>query len=79
MRAEVDGNISADTLVLSGPPAARITEAARDIRADIIVIATHGRTGSKHALMGSVAEQVVRTASRPVLVVREKEHEFLTG
>ena len=77
IRTEVEGKISADMLVRSGPPAARITEAARDIPADIIVIATHGRTGLKQALMGSVAEQVVRTAPCPVLVVREHEHEFL--
>ena len=39
----------------------------RDV--DLIITATHGRTGFKHLLMGSVAEQVVRYARRPVLVV----------
>ena len=39
-------------------------------RADLIVMGTHGRTGIKHALIGSVAERVVRHAPCPVLVVR---------
>jgi nucleotide-binding universal stress UspA family protein len=38
---------------------------------DLIVMGTHGRTGFKHALMGSVAEKLVRTASCPVLTVRK--------
>jgi nucleotide-binding universal stress UspA family protein len=38
--------------------------------ASLIVLGTHGRTGLKHALLGSVAEQVVRHASAPVLTVR---------
>ena len=37
---------------------------------DLIVMGTHGRTGFKHALMGSVAEKLVRTAPCPVLTVR---------
>ena len=38
---------------------------------DLIVIGTHGRTGIKHFLLGSVAEQVLRRACCPVLTVRE--------
>ena len=38
---------------------------------DLIVLGTHGRTGRPRSLAGSVAESVVRTASRPVLTVRE--------
>jgi universal stress protein A len=38
---------------------------------DLIVMGTHGRTGFKHALMGSVAEKLVRTAPCPVLTVRK--------
>ncbi len=37
---------------------------------DLIVLATHGRTGLKHLLMGSVSENVVRSATCPVLTVR---------
>ncbi len=53
-----------------GEPAAEILEAAKDARADLIVMGTHGRTGLEHALMGSIAERVVRRAHCPVLTVR---------
>lgn len=42
---------------------------AEEIGADLIVIGTHGRKGLAHALIGSVAEKVVRTATRPVLTI----------
>jgi len=42
----------------------------------MIVCGTHGRTGLKHALIGSVAENVVRHSSCPVLTVRHPEHRF---
>jgi nucleotide-binding universal stress UspA family protein len=48
----------------------RIAELARTLKADLIVIATHGRTGLAHLLIGSVAERVVRMAPCPVLTVR---------
>jgi nucleotide-binding universal stress UspA family protein len=47
----------------------RIVGAAKSWNADLIVLGTHGRTGLKHALMGSTAERVVRHANCPVLVV----------
>ena len=56
--------------VRTGPPAATIVEFARDELSDLIVMGTHGRTGLAHALIGSVAEQVVRTAPCPVLTLR---------
>jgi nucleotide-binding universal stress UspA family protein len=52
---------------------------AKTVNADVIVISTHGRTGLKHVLLGSVAEHVIRHAPCPVLVVREREHEFLAN
>ncbi|HZR78416.1 MAG TPA: universal stress protein [Chthoniobacterales bacterium] len=54
-----------------------IVEAAKEFDVDLIVIATHGYTGWKHFAIGSTAERVVRAAPCPVLVVREKEHEFV--
>jgi len=74
---EVRGEVSTDMLVRSGSPAFEIIEAAKELPADVIVISTHGRTGWKHALLGSVTENVVRHAPCPVLVVREREHEFI--
>jgi nucleotide-binding universal stress UspA family protein len=56
--------------LVEGGAAERILSIARGWRADVIVIGTHGRTGVRHFLMGSVAEHVVRRASRPVLTVR---------
>jgi universal stress protein A len=47
----------------------QIVEMAKSWNADMVVIGTHGRTGLKHALLGSTAERVVRHAACPVLVV----------
>jgi nucleotide-binding universal stress UspA family protein len=63
--------------VRCGRPYAEITDAARDLKADLIIITTHGYTGLKRVFMGSTAERVVRHAPCPVLTVREKEHEFV--
>jgi nucleotide-binding universal stress UspA family protein len=62
--------------VRGGLPSHEIVEAAKEMDVDLIVIATHGYTGWKHFCIGSTAERVVRAAPCPVLVVREKEHEF---
>ena len=55
--------------VVRGAPAHAIVEAARREKADLIVIATHGRTGLRHLLIGSVAERVVRLAPCPTLTI----------
>jgi len=54
-----------------GQPAASIIDYAAATGTSLIVMGTHGRTGLAHLLMGSVAEQVVRTAPCPVLTVRQ--------
>jgi nucleotide-binding universal stress UspA family protein len=54
---------------IEGRPAAEIVRHAAEIGADMIVIGTHGRTGLAHAVLGSVAERVVRQAACPVLTV----------
>jgi nucleotide-binding universal stress UspA family protein len=69
-RREVDAAVPITPLVRSGKAYVEITEAARELQADLIVIATHGYTGLKHTLLGSVAERVIRHAGCPVLVVR---------
>jgi nucleotide-binding universal stress UspA family protein len=58
--------------VRTGKPVDEIMSLAADAAADLIVIATHGRTGLKHVVLGSVAERVVREAPCPVLVVRQR-------
>lgn len=58
-----------ETELLPGLAVDEICAAAGDSDVDLIVTSTHGRTGLKHALIGSVAEHVVRYAERPVLVV----------
>jgi nucleotide-binding universal stress UspA family protein len=60
-----------------GPPFLEIVRYAQEGDIDLIVMGTHGRTGLAHALMGSVAEKVVRKAPCPVLTVRHPEHEFV--
>jgi nucleotide-binding universal stress UspA family protein len=53
-----------------GEPVELVNEAARECHADLIVIGTHGRTGLKNLLMGSVAESVLRKADVPVVCIR---------
>jgi nucleotide-binding universal stress UspA family protein len=65
------GDVTVTTEVLFGRPASAIVKAAETIKADLIVMGTHGHGAVMHALMGNVAERVVRTASCPVLTVRE--------
>lgn len=58
------------TAIVTGTPAEAIVDYATDRGMDLIVMGTHGRSGFAHLLLGSVAEQVVRTAKCPVLTVR---------
>lgn len=57
--------------VITGRAHHVITEAAAEMKSDLIVIATHGHTGLEHLLLGSTAENVVRHAPCPVLSVRD--------
>ena len=74
--AEQFGIKNARAIIRIGLPSHEIVEAAKDADIDLIVIATHGYTGWKHFCIGGTAERVVRAAPCPVLVVRDKEHEF---
>jgi nucleotide-binding universal stress UspA family protein len=56
--------------VVVGIPYRKIVVVAADEKVDLIVMATHGRTGFNHLFVGSVAEKVVRTAPCPVLTIR---------
>jgi universal stress protein A len=61
------------SVLLSPPAAAAIVGFARDDASDLIVMSTHGRTGFRRMVLGSVAEAVVREAPCPVLLVRRPE------
>ena len=58
------------TELLEGTAHQVVVDAAKQHAVDLIVMSTHGRTGLSHALMGSVAERVIRLAHCPVLTVR---------
>ena len=59
-----------------GAPAAEICRAADELDVDLIVLGTHGRTGLRHVILGSVAEKVVRKSTRPVLTIHPTEQEL---
>lgn len=59
-----------EVVILQGEPADRILSYARRHHADLIVVGTHGRTGLKRALLGSVAEDIIRASPVPVLAAR---------
>lgn len=63
-----------DVAVRWGDAVDGIVAHATDQHSDLIVIATHGRSGLSHALLGSVAERIVREAPCPVLTIRNREN-----
>lgn len=64
------GRIMIDHQLLYGDPVEEIVRLASESGANLIVMGTHGRTGLRRVLLGSVAEKVLRTASCPVMTVR---------
>ena len=71
--SQVPDSINSTKVVRRGVPYDEIVSEARRSSADLIIIATRGYSGLKHAVMGSTAERVVRHAPCPVLVVRESK------
>jgi universal stress protein A len=69
---QIKKTIKVETVVRQGKPFVEIIKEAKEKDMDLIVMASHGRTGVSHMLMGSVAEKVVRKANCPVLIVRDK-------
>jgi nucleotide-binding universal stress UspA family protein len=59
-----------ELVVCTGSAAQEIVRCADEREVDLIVMGTHGRSGVRHMLLGSVAEKVIRTAPCPVLVIR---------
>jgi nucleotide-binding universal stress UspA family protein len=64
------GAQNVETCMLQGNPGMEILRLAREANFDLIVLGTHGRTGIKHLLIGSVAERVVRHSPCPVFTVK---------
>ncbi len=73
----IDRRLIEKTLVRTGVPFNEITNAARTLKADLIIIATQGNTGLKRLMLGSTTERVVRHATCPVFVLREREREIV--
>ena len=77
IREDIKEKISVEAVVVQGVPFTEIIRAAKEYMADLVVLGTHGRTGLSQAIMGSVAERVVRKSPCPVLTIRHPEHEFI--
>ncbi len=69
-------NIEVEGAVLSGEPFVEIIKHAKQKHIDLIVMATHGRTGIEHMLLGSVAEKVVRKSPCAVLTIKKTGQTF---
>ena len=84
-KAQIDKLLARDTLadidkecvIRRGVPFVEILRAAAALEVDMIIIATHGRSGLKQMFFGSTAEKVVRKAPCPVLSIRHPQHEFV--
>ncbi len=76
MANAADWKVAITPKVRQGVEFREIIDAAREAGADMIVMGTHGRTGLAHALIGSVAEKVVRKALCPVLTVKHPKMKF---
>ncbi len=69
-RKWLEGKVRNEVVVRTGKPVEAVLRAADELGADLIVMATHGRTGAKRARLGSVTEEVVRRATCPVMTIR---------
>jgi universal stress protein A len=70
VKQRVPEGVRTHSVVRHGDPADEILRVADEDAVDLIVIATHGRTGFKHFVFGSVAEKVIRLSPHPVLTIR---------
>jgi nucleotide-binding universal stress UspA family protein len=73
-RQLVFAGFTVQTRIKTGVPFVEINKAAEDEDVTMIVLASHGRSNIKEALMGSVAENVIQHHIRPVLVVPREEY-----
>lgn len=71
-RQKVGNAVRYEVHVMMGDPGVEVLQTAKRLRSDLIVMATHGRKGLRHLILGSVAEYVIREAPCPVLTLRPK-------
>jgi universal stress protein A len=69
LKEKVSDSIKSRSIMGKGNPAEEIARSAKEEKADLIVIGTHGFTGWRHLILGSVAEKVVRLANCPVITI----------
>lgn len=77
LRRSIGQSVRTSASLRVGTPHVEIAESARELEADLIIIATHGRKGFERMFLGSTAETVVRHAPCPVLIVRQVERDFV--
>ena len=70
------GGLTWEKQTREGDAARTITDIAKETGAELVVMGTHGRTGLKHMLLGSVTEKVVRLSECSILTVRPEAHRF---
>lgn len=70
--------IDSEPLITTGHVSDQIADIAQSKEVNLVILATHGRSGLKRLILGSVTERLMRTLHCPVLVVRSPEHEFIS-
>jgi nucleotide-binding universal stress UspA family protein len=73
MEKKVPKTLRSKSILLEGSPSDEIAEYAKEVGADLIVIATHGQSGWRRFMFGSVTEKVMRIAKLPVLIIGSSE------
>jgi len=73
MRNKVPNTLRSKSILLEGSPADEIAEYVKEVGADLIVIATHGQSGWRRFMFGSVTEKVMRLSKSPVLIIGSQE------
>lgn len=76
IQTRIGEQVPVKVMLRRGVPFVEIIDSARKCKADLIVMGTHGRTGLRQMLIGSVAEKVMRHAPCPVMTVKHRDYEF---
>ena len=75
----IEHGLQASALVIRGHPASRIVDLAREGPLSLVVMSTHGRSGMRRSVLGSVADQTLRCSHRPVLLIRPRMARTVTS